>query len=285
MGGNGKEMKISRADNKSKLQINNKEILLKKDREDFFIKDNQVYFIKDIKQGFTEGSQDILVNKIKLFLKKYPRFFSFIFAVFNMGFVGKNAKKAIKEISEDKTILNLGSGMKRIRDDVINIDFYPFQNVDVVADISDLPFGDNSVDAVIIEFVLEHVNNPEAIVREIYRVLKSGGILYLTIPFVASFHSSPSDYYRWTKLGLREMLKNFEEVDCGVRCGPTLAVVYVASEWMSIILSLGSTKIQQVLFVIFMILLFPLRLLDYLISKFPTSENIAYGFYFIGRKK
>jgi len=278
-------MKTNIVDNKSSLEMDDKKIALKSDEEDFFIKNDKAYFIKNTDQGFTEGSQDILVNKIKLFLKKYPRFFSFIFTIFNMGFVGKNAKKAIKEIGNDKIILNLGSGMKKVRNDVINVDFYPFQNVDVVADISNLPFVDNSVDAVINEFVLEHVKNPEVIVREIYRILKLGGILYITIPFVASFHSSPSDYYRWTKHGLLEMLKDFEKQECGVRCGPTLAVVYIISEWMSIILSFGSTKIQQVLFVIFMILLFPLRLLDYLISKFPTSENIAYGFYYIGKKK
>ncbi|MFH1523285.1 MAG: methyltransferase domain-containing protein [Patescibacteria group bacterium] len=277
-------MKINKEDSKLSLQINNKEIPLKKDEEFFFVKDNKAHFIKNAGRGFTEDNKDILVNKIKLLFKKYPRFFSFVYIILGASFVGKNAKKAIEKLNKDKIILNLGSGVKRVRDDVINIDFYPFQNVDIVADIARLPFIDNSIDAVINEFVLEHVKNPEVIVREIYRVLKPEGILYLAVPFVASFHSSPSDYYRWTKLGMREMLKSFKEIECGVRCGPTSALVYIFSEWLATILSLGFTKIQQIFFLFFLIILSPLNLIDFLISKFSTSENIAYGFYFVGKK-
>jgi len=54
--------------------------------------------------------------------------------------------------------------------------------VDVVADGRDLPMKDKEFDGVIILDVLEHVEGPEKMVKEAVRVLKKGGVLYVTIP-------------------------------------------------------------------------------------------------------
>lgn len=257
----------------------------KKDASGFFIKNNILYCTSVNIEFINQDASDIFVNKVKLILKKYPKFFSAIYNTMGASFVGKNAKNAISTIREEAVIFNLGSGAKRVRQDVINIDFYPFKNVDMVADIADLPFSDNSVDAIINEFVLEHVSHPEKIVSEMFRVLKHGGILYIAVPFLASFHSSPNDFYRWTRQGLLVLLKDFKEIESGVRCGPTSAMAYVISEWLGTLLSFGIKTLQQILFIFFMILFSPLKILDYIISKLPSSENIAYGFYFIGTKK
>ncbi|MDD4477045.1 MAG: class I SAM-dependent methyltransferase [Patescibacteria group bacterium] len=250
----------------------------------FMVKDNQFFFIECQNVGFTQGSNDLIVNKLKLLFKKFPKLFNLVYILFGVIFIGRNAQYAIRAIGTSGLILNLGSGVKKIRKDVVNVDFYPFDGVDIVADISELPFIDNSVDAVVSEFVLEHLPNPEKVVKEMFRVLKPGGILYISVPFVASFHSSPNDFFRWSKQGLRVLLKDFQEIESGIRCGPTSALVYVISEWLSTVLSFGMTKIQQILFMIFMICFSPLKLLDFVISKAPSSENIAYGFYFIGKK-
>lgn len=244
----------------------------------------RIYFIEK-KINFGEKSSDGVVMKLKGFLKKHPKLFAVAFKLFGATFVGCSPLRAIKNLTGDKIILNLGSGVKKIREDVINVDFYPFESVDIVADLFDLPFADNSVDAVINEYVLEHVPNPAAIVKETHRVLKPGGQLYLTVPFVASFHSSPEDYYRWTKQGLRQLLGDFEELECGVRSGPTSALVYVLSEWLGTLLSFGSAKLQQIWFMLFMVIFSPVSLVDFLIYKMPSSENIAYGFYFLGKKR
>ncbi len=45
-----------------------------------------------------------------------------------------------------------------------------------------LPFEDNLFDAVLIYDVLEHVKNPEIILKEINRVLKKGGLFYAFVP-------------------------------------------------------------------------------------------------------
>jgi SAM-dependent methyltransferase len=44
-----------------------------------------------------------------------------------------------------------------------------------------------------------------AVLRELYRVLKPGGGLWLTAPFFFAEHMQPHDYYRYTRYGLAHL--------------------------------------------------------------------------------
>jgi SAM-dependent methyltransferase len=77
---------------------------------------------------------------------------------------------------------------------------------DVFADAAHLPFGDASVDGVILKDVLEHVRNPEMALAEIARVLRPAGQLMLWVPFLYPIHDAPHDYQRFTEHGLRAYL-------------------------------------------------------------------------------
>jgi len=138
---------------------------------------------------------------------------------------------------------------------------------------------------IINEAVLEHDKNPESMILEMYRILKPDGLIYVTVPFIASFHSSPNDYYRWTKEGLREALNVFQELKIGIICGPTSAMLSIFNEWLAILFSFGFKYLHQFLLILFTVISSPLKLLDYIISKFPSAQNIAFGFYFIGKKR
>ena len=255
-------------------------------QKEYLVINSHIYFLEKKGEGFKELSSDAIINKLKVFFKKYPIIFNILYYTFGASVVGRSPKKAIQDLGEDKIILNLGSGIRLVRKDVINIDFYPFANVDIVADITKLPFKDNSVDAVVCESVLEHVKNPGIIIQEIKRILKPDGIVYLSVPFIAGFHSSPDDYYRWSKQGLRELMRQgFQEREMGIRSGPTSALISIINEWIAIILSFGLRPLHQILLMILTIITFPLKIPDYFIYKFSTSQNIAFGFYYIGRKK
>lgn len=270
---------------RKKLDLNSERLVCSGCGKVYQVIENKLHILDNQINISNQKGSDVMVSKLKILFKNYPKFFSFLYYAFGASFVGKSAKKAIKNIEPDKLIINLGSGIKKINDRVVNIDFYPFPNVDIVSDISRLPFEDNSVDAIINEAVLEHDKNPQALVREMYRILKQGGLIYITVPFVASFHSSPNDYYRWSKQGLRELLKDFKEEEIGIICGPTSAMLSIFNEWLAIILSFGLKHLHQVLLIILTIITSPLKIIDYLIYKFPSSQNIAYGFYYIGKKK
>lgn len=75
--------------------------------------------------------------------------------------------------------------------------------VDVLAPADALPFPDESFDCVLCTEVLEHCPDPFAALAEMARVLKPGGRIFLTTPFLVPLHDMPNDYFRYTPSALR----------------------------------------------------------------------------------
>ncbi|HXH18854.1 MAG TPA: class I SAM-dependent methyltransferase [Chitinophagales bacterium] len=73
-------------------------------------------------------------------------------------------------------------------------------------------YADNTYDFAVLDQVLEHVEDPVKALKEIHRVLKKNGWLICTTPFLIQIHNYPSDYWRFTKEGMKKLLKNFSEV-------------------------------------------------------------------------
>lgn len=89
------------------------------------------------------------------------------------------------------------------------------------------PFSDNEFDSLICNQVLEHVFNPDRFLGEISRVLKPGGKLLLTIPFVWDEHEQPFDYARYSTFGLKHLLeKERFEVINQVKINPNIATIF-----------------------------------------------------------
>jgi len=75
---------------------------------------------------------------------------------------------------------------------------------------------DNSVDAIICIAVLEHIEEPQKAVREIYRVLKPGGYCFLYVPFLYYYHPCEGyyrDFYRFTIDGVKYLTRDFKAVE------------------------------------------------------------------------
>lgn len=232
------------------------------------------------------GKQDGLIYKLKFFFKKFPTIFYLLACIFGAPPINKSVIKFINSLGvSDKTIINIGSGSKIINKKVINIDCYPYEGVSIVALAENLPFNNNSIDIIICDYILEHVKDPKMIVDEIYRVLKAGGLVYVGLPFIIGYHSAPGDYFRWTKNGVQELLNRFEEIELKPAYGPTSAMTNILGEWLSILLSFNIGLLHQIWSIFFMIILSPLKFIDFLIGNYKSSENITYGFYFIGKKK
>lgn len=84
---------------------------------------------------------------------------------------------------------------------------------DAVTDAHDIPLMDNSVDCVICCEVLEHVEDPKQCCNEIARVLKDGGVLILSIPFLYPVHADPYDFQRLTPEGIRKACSSFSKIE------------------------------------------------------------------------
>ena len=91
-----------------------------------------------------------------------------------------------------------------------------------------LPFVDNSFDAIFSLDVLEHVNDRMASAKEIARVLKPGGILYIALPFLQAVHGCPHHYFNAIRAGLQELFKGFLESEAHIvpRSGHPMATIH-----------------------------------------------------------
>ena len=91
------------------------------------------------------------------------------------------------------------------------------KNIDDICDILNLQYPPESFDTVISTQVMEHVNNPYKMATEINKILKFGGKVIVTTPFLISLHADPGDFFRFTKDGLSEIFKQagFEILESG----------------------------------------------------------------------
>jgi len=89
------------------------------------------------------------------------------------------------------------------------------KKADFFYDGQHFPFVDGEFDSVVANEVFEHVFNPDEFLNEIHRVLKPGGKVLLTIPFVWDEHEQPHDFARYSSFGIRSLLERhgFEVVE------------------------------------------------------------------------
>jgi SAM-dependent methyltransferase len=79
--------------------------------------------------------------------------------------------------------------------------------IDVYYDGNTIPFPENTFDSVFCSEVLEHVFNPDKVLKELLRVMKPGAKMLLTAPFCWNEHEMPYDYARYSSVGLKHLLE------------------------------------------------------------------------------
>ena len=223
---------------------------------------------------------------IRNFFKRWPKFYFFIATTFGpLMFSGLSAKRFLVKFPREGKTLNLGSGPRYIASDVINVDIHQYAGVSIVADACSVPLPDNSVARIISDNVLEHVDNPVKAVAEMYRLLESGGYLYVVTPFLYPYHSSPNDFTRWTTEGLKGLLSDFEFVESGVRAGAFSALTVNLNHLFATVFSFGSTRLYSLLLNLVMFITFPIKLPDIFFNHTPNADTMAALIYVVVRKK
>lgn len=134
-----------------------------------------------------------------------------------------------------KTIIDIGGGLRAVEHkgnrfdpsrawmrpylekvDYKVMDPVPDYSPDIVGDIHNIPLSDNSIDAVVCNAVLEHVENPVLACKEVYRILKPGGLALFYVPFLFYYHAEVGyykDYWRFTHDAIEMLFKDFSTVE------------------------------------------------------------------------
>jgi len=62
-------------------------------------------------------------------------------------------------------------------------------------------------DIIFTEQVFEHLKYPYRAARNVWRMLKPGGLFIITTPFLVKIHGHPLDCTRWTSMGMKYFLE------------------------------------------------------------------------------
>lgn len=183
-------------------------------------------------------------------------------------------------------ICDLGSGGRRLRPDAVCVDLLPGLEIDVVADVHELPLEDERFDLVVATGVLNHCHTPKKAIAEMYRITKPGGQVHIEVPFCMPVIEVPEDHWRITPPGLKAACADagFQLIRQGTHIGPGSAfvanVVYSVSAMMP-----GDRKRERALRALTHGLVCPLKFIDALVpnevlDRLPTM----YGHFYLGRR-
>ena len=81
------------------------------------------------------------------------------------------------------------------------------KKADYFYDGGQFPFASATFDSLVANEVFEHVFNPDQFLGEVSRVLKPGGMMLMTVPFVWDEHEQPRDFARYSSFGIRAILE------------------------------------------------------------------------------
>jgi SAM-dependent methyltransferase len=193
---------------------------------------------------------------------------------------------AAHRLGEAGRVLNVGAGgeiaetLTRAGVRATAIDVDPARNPDMLADVETLEtIADGTIDAVFCLEVLEHVRRPEAAAAAIRRVLRPGGLVIGSTPFLLGIHDQPHDYYRYTSHGLRHLFGTFEPLDLRARNGYFAAAAVLITRRFAVG-NVAERRLAAFLSPILVPLSFGLEALD----RILPSEDGTTGYFFVFRK-
>jgi len=144
-------------------------------------------------------------------------------------------------------VLDVGCGEKPYRDlfaaasEYVGLDVVAAPGVDIVVQPGETwPLPDRHFDVLISNQVLEHVADLDFTVSEIKRVVKDGGVIVVSVPFIYNEHGSPNDFQRFTVFRARQLFDEFEVLHLEKQGGIGSTVTILVLNWVD--LALGATK-------------------------------------------
>ena len=118
---------------------------------------------------------------------------------------------------------------------------FPQKAIDLFCPATDVPLPDESVDCILCTEVMQDMKEPSELINECYRLLKKGGTLILTTPYLVPIADGQWDNYRFTQYGLKYVIEKggFKELEIipvsdVVGAGITLLVKPILRFWIAL---------------------------------------------------
>ena len=158
-----------------------------------------------------------------------------------------------------------------------------YSGLDVVADLTALPFRDGSFDAALHIVTIEHLREPARALEEMARTLAPGAPLLIAAPHEWEVHQAPHDYFRYTRYGLAYLLKyaGFEPVE--IR--PAGGYFRLLARRLLNGLQFFTGGIRWLLFVPAALFLIPPALILPLLDPLDRDRNFTLGYVCTARKR
>jgi SAM-dependent methyltransferase len=164
------------------------------------------------------GYEFTLKEGVPIFIDKKS---AYIDRMKGSGTTNPYSPKSLEIIAKnpEAKILDFGAGNPKeeeLFNNVIRLEFVRYKSTDVVSTEKRIPFRDGVFDYVISESVFEHVDDPFYYAKEIFRVLKRGGLVLVDTAFLQPVHADPYHFFNMTLEGLRKVFGDFKEIRAGV---------------------------------------------------------------------
>lgn len=233
-----------------------------------------------------------LVEKIMLFRQR-GHFFSI---PDERKFLFRELEEYLSSSDKNKKVLDIGAGEKPYLKLFIGYTyetsdmedaFHSGQKHDYYCSIYDLSMNEFEYDKVFLFQVLEHLEHPIQGLKEVNRILKPGGEVFLSVPQGAGDHFEPYHFFNYTQYGLKSVLEQsgFEVVSDKRLSG---IYVYISNRLSKLVgitkASMGRNYFAIVVFSPFGI---ALNLLSWCLSKvnfLDKKQNYCIGHIVVAKK-
>lgn len=149
--------------------------------------------------------------------RKDPKIYHWTFLIL------REIKKTIRQFNgdflknkKDYDVIDVGCGYKPYQsffknyNKYVGLDIEKNPLVDIISPAWNMPLRDNEFDILIATCVLEHSLKLQETVREFWRVLKPGGLAFISVPLIDPEHGAPHDFWRFTQYAIPEIFHQFK---------------------------------------------------------------------------
>jgi ubiquinone/menaquinone biosynthesis C-methylase UbiE len=147
------------------------------------------------------------------FITKLYRLYNFYMSPARF-IIRREIKSFFETVLPCESVIEIGGGNALMRSVLkqacratkyISSDISPTENTDVICDAQDMIFLDGEADLIAAFEVMEHIPDTNMFLSEVNRVLRPGGYIVISVPFLYGKHDF-QDFYRWTSQGLERVI-------------------------------------------------------------------------------